>query len=238
MFKFDEKNHKYTYGERELTSVTTFIKKHFPEFDTKKISKLVAKARRNKGEKNNKGKPITAWDVRKEWKLSGEKASSAGSLTHYEIEEYIRGNIDDCVCDVFTPKAKQAIKWLYKSPLTNSSMVAEKKIYDLELGLAGTIDLLCVREGSVTLVDWKTNKAISKKSKARGSDAKGFAGLPNANYYHYQLQLTLYAYLLERKGYKIDELLLVHLLDDGVVVYEMDYNKKIIEEMLNESTHE
>lgn len=224
----EEKSHTYSNEEgKTYTSVTTFVKKHFPEFQLKEMSKRVAKRRRQDGEKNSKGKPITAWDVRKEWEEKRISSSSAGSLTHYEIEEYIKGNIDSCVVDVFTPKAKQAIKWFYKSPLADKDIAPEVIIYDDELGLAGTIDLLCVDGENVVLADWKTSKKITKRGYG-----KGIASLPNANYYHYQLQLSTYAYLLERQGKKIKNLLLVHLLDDDVVVYEMDYNREVVETML------
>lgn len=233
MFKFDEEKHEYTYGEQVLTSVTTFVKKHFPVFDEKRMAKIIAKKRREAGEKNSKGKPITARDVKKEWAFKRDKSSSEGSLTHYEIEEFIKGHIDDGVVSVFTPKAQQAIKWFYKSPLADKDIATEEKIYDLELGLAGTIDLLCEADGCVWLVDWKTSKQITKRGYG-----KGVAGLPNANYYHYQLQLSTYAYILERKGFKIKDLLLVHLMDDRVAVYEMDYNREVVEEMLNEEEQE
>lgn len=224
---FKEDTHQYFVGEQELCSVTKFIHRFFPSFDEKRMSKLVAKRRREQGELNSKGKPLTARDVKKEWAHKREVASSSGSLTHLEIEEFINGKFDECLIPVFTPKARQGVKWFTKSPLASHVVSVEEKLYDTELGLAGTIDLLCVNGNKVWLVDWKTSKKISKKGYG-----KGVCGLPNANYYHYQLQLSTYAYMLERQGYEVQELLLVHLLDDSVVVYEMDYNKDVVLEML------
>lgn len=229
---FKEDTHQYFCGEQELTSVTKFIHGHFPTFDEKRMSKLVAKRRREKGELNKNGKPINARDVKKEWEFKRVKASTAGSLTHFEIEDYIL-NKDEVVVPVFTPKAQQAIKWLYKGEYADKEIETELKIFNTELGLAGTIDVSIKEDGKVTLIDWKTSRQITKKGYGKGTST-ATKSIPNANYYHYNLQLSTYAYMLERQGYEVQDLLLVHLLDDGVVVYEMDYNKDVVKEMIKD----
>lgn len=226
-FKFVEETHTYTLGEQVLTSVTKFVKKFFPEFDAEKISGFSAKKRRNNGELNRSGEPITQDDVLAEWKLKGDIASNAGTLTHLEIEEYLLGNKDDVCMPVFTPKAQQGVKWFYKSPYTKGNVVPEERVYDEELGLAGTIDLAIYNGNEVSLIDWKTNKAITKKGYGKSKDLN----MPNANYYHYNLQLSTYAYILERKGFIIKDLILAHLHEDSVTVYEMEYLKEKVEEM-------
>ena len=224
--KFVEETHTYSVGDKVLTSVTTFIHKFFPEFNLKMMSRLVAKRRREKGELNKNGKPLNARDVKKEWALKGDIARSAGTLTHLEIEEFIKGNYSEIEFPVLTPKAQQGIKWFMKSPYAKSKVVTEERIFDEELGLAGTIDVSVYKDKEVTLIDWKTNKAIKKRGYGKGS-----CGLPNANYYHYTLQLSVYAYMLERQGYIIKDLILAHLKDDGVSVYEIEYRKDVVEGM-------
>lgn len=233
--EFNEEKHEYKVGDNILTSVTTFVKQFFPAFDAERISGFSAKKRQREGELNAEGNPITAEDVLAEWKLKGDIASSAGTLTHIEIEEFIKGNFDSVVMDVFTPKAKQGVKWFYKSPFASCKVEPELKVFDEELGLAGTIDL-CVYndDGSVTLIDWKTNKKITKKGYGKSKELQ----LPNANYYHYNLQLSIYAYILERQGYSIRELILPHLCEDEVHIYEMEYLKDIVVCMFEEEEYD
>ena len=64
--KYYAKSHKYKIGRKELTSVTTFVKKFFNPFD-KKVAKYVAKKRRREGETK-----LTAYVVRREWKAKAE----------------------------------------------------------------------------------------------------------------------------------------------------------------------
>ena len=57
--------------------------------------------------------------------------------------------------------------------------------------------------------------------------------LVDCNFNKYQLQLSLYAYLLEEEyNVIIEELNLVHLKEDGYKVYNCDYMKNTIKEML------
>lgn len=66
--------------------------------------------------------------------------------------------------------------------------------------------------------------------------------LPDANYYHYSLQLSLYAWMLEAFGYTVKHIEFEHFdlasTPEGYriernTVYEVDYMKKEIEDMLN-----
>lgn len=111
-------------------------------------------------------------------------------------------------------------------------LIAEQMVYDKELGLAGTLDAVLVEEDlkKVSLLDWKTNKSIKIKGTKRKGNAISKA-LPDCNYSYYTLQLSLYAYMLERQGLEIDKLYLVHL-GEYVTVYDLNYRKDLVEEML------
>lgn len=218
---FDDKKHEYSVNGKKLQSVTTFVKTFFKPFDVGKVSKLVAKARRAKGEKNKKGKPINAWDVRREWKAS----ATFGTKVHAEIEKYIGRGVPP-----EEQKAVQAITWLQLSPYINHNLLSEVKVYNREIGLAGTIDLLAEDNNTVTLIDWKTNKKIRKDGVKRRLNEVSMK-VKDCNYIHYTLQLSLYAYLLELEGYNIDKLLLVHL-GEYINVYEIEYRKDLVKLML------
>ena len=220
--KFNEKKHQYTIDKKVLTSVTTFVKKFFKPFDVKQISKYCAKARRNKGEK------VTAYDVRREWKATAKE----GTRIHELIEMYIMCENKKISVTQTNTKALVGADFfddlMLKYP--DYTPVAEERVYDEELGIAGTIDLVLYGEnGEVVLVDWKTNKKI------RTSGTKtsiGTAVVKDCSLTHYTLQLSLYAYILERKGFKPEKLSIAHLTEDGCNEVVMDYRKDLIELMI------
>jgi len=223
--KFDEKKHEYSVNGKKLISVTTFVKSFFKPFDVKRIAKIVARSRRAKGEKNSKGKPITAWDIKREWKAS----ATFGTRIHNEIETYIKEGV---VASNIHERTQMAIDWLDLASYPLDKIQTELKIFDKEIGVAGTIDAVITDGNKVTLIDWKTNKAI-RKTGSKWQNNIISKQLPDCNYTHYTLQLSLYAYLLERQGFEIDKLLLVHL-KEYTTPYEVDYRKDIVEMMLNE----
>ena len=236
--KFDIKTHTYTVGDTRLTSVTQFIKKFFNEFDTKKISKYVAKARRNKGEKGPKGKPITAWNVRKEWKNSADE----GTHIHEQIEEYILGKGYNMKVQDVHKKSMQGINYFTKEMerLSHAQPKTELRLYSETLGIAGTIDLSIIHEqwdeddcrNVVSLYDWKTNKQIRTTSYKK-SPHPLMKNEVDCSMTHYILQLSLYAYILETEyDMEIDELVIVHLTEGTATPYKVKYRKELIEEML------
>ena len=110
-----------------------------------------------------------------------------------------------------------------------------------KLHIAGQIDLLVKKGNSITIGDWKTNKKIDTKSyfdsKNRSSVKMKFPlnNLDDCNYYHYCLQLSTYAYIIEsyNPDFTIEDLVLVHFdHNDNMTVYHLPYLKKEVERML------
>lgn len=111
-----------------------------------------------------------------------------------------------------------------------------------KLHIAGQIDLLVKKGNSITIGDWKTNKKIDTKSyfdsKNRSSVKMKFPlnNLDDCNYYHYCLQLSTYAYIIEsyNPDFTIEDLVLVHFdHNDNMTVYHLPYLKKEVERMLS-----
>lgn len=217
--KFNKKDHTYKVGKKKLLSVTKFVHSFFPPFDSKKMAKFVAMSRTRKGIKT------TMRDVLKEWKA----VSAEGTKTHNEIEAWIKtGDFDE---SKLTTKALHAIMWMTSGQVKDGELKPELKLFDEELKLAGTTDLCMQSQGVITLIDWKTNKAIKKDGYEKCTNPIT-KDIPNANYYQYELQLSTYAYMLERQGYKIGTLILVHLTNDGAVPYEVEYKKDTVMKMI------
>lgn len=112
---------------------------------------------------------------------------------------------------------------------------------DGKLCIAGQIDLLVKKGNHLIIGDWKTNKKIDMKSfydKDKKSSVRmkfPLNNLDDCNYYHYALQLSTYAWMMQKLNpdFIIDDLVLVHFdHDDNMTVYHLPYLKTEVEKML------
>ena len=227
--RFFPVSHKYKLGRQELTSVTNFIGQFFPPFEAKKIARKLAGFWTNKQKKRG----VRYW--LKEWKKAGEHGTEVHKLMEQEIKDKVPESINSFE-ERTRNKYIQGCLWLEKfdeNEYDEFIQAPELIMYDEELGLAGTIDLAVFKDNKVTLIDYKTNKKISKDCYGK----KGYKVLKDmdaSNINKYSLQLTMYAYMLERKGWEIDKLILVHLMEDKYKEYEIPYEtyKIAIKEMI------
>jgi len=218
---FDEKTHTYTVDGVQLESVTKWVSSFFPEFDLKGRSKRVAKFRREKGELNAKGKPITARDVQKEWK----ETTKRGTAIHLELETFFKG--DDPEIDLSPEavagilKATEHMDHFFSTNIMNIN--PEFRVWSSRFGLAGTIDFpifFDTEDGkSFRILDWKCVKNLTPDKIKK-----------------YELQLSTYAYILEYETLmKCEELYLIQLKDGKAIEHKVTYQKDKIIEMLKES---
>ena len=112
---------------------------------------------------------------------------------------------------------------------------------DNMLRIAGQIDLLVKKGKEIWILDWKTNKEIKQKAgfnTQTRSEVKMLYPLntiPDANYWHYALQLSTYAWMIQMidPEYVIKDLILVHFdHNDNQTIYHLPYLKKEVESML------
>ena len=109
------------------------------------------------------------------------------------------------------------------------------------LKVSGQIDCLIKNGNEVTLLDWKTNSEIKKESYYNRSTKQHqmmkfpLNNVQDSNYWHYALQLSLYAYLLQtlRPEFVIKGLKLIHIdREQKETEYEVPYLKDDVERML------
>ena len=109
------------------------------------------------------------------------------------------------------------------------------------LRISGQMDLLIIDHSDAYILDWKTNEEIKKTSYFdRGRKTHQMMKFPlnniqDCNYWHYTLQLSTYAYLLQqiRPDLNIGGLKIVHFDHDNKQnVYDVDYLKSDVERML------
>ena len=81
---FEEGPHIYTInGDSSFTSVTTFCHSHFEKFDADKI---IDKMMASKKWPNSKYFGNTKDQIKTLWNNNGQKARTAGTKLHYDIE--------------------------------------------------------------------------------------------------------------------------------------------------------
>ncbi len=211
---FDEPSHTYYYKNRTMTSVTTAVSNCFPRFDRGgNISIELAKK-----------KGITVKELKAQWKAKAE----LGTEVHSWCEYFVNG----CAT---TPEvySSEALKYAEIVPefvkgvfdLSNV-LYAEFPVYNGKFSVAGTCDLLVYDpiEDCIDIYDWKTNDTIYSPGVKFGK--YGFdrlCGVPDTNYWHYALQLSVYKYILTQYGFKVGKLRLLHITPESQQVIDLPY---------------
>lgn len=236
--RFYEKKHKYKLGRRELISVTTLFKEYFEEFDASKIANL--KVMINKSRCNRAGIPydetckVSYW--KKQWKASAEH----GTRVHRLIESWVNNAPTDVegLKTMFEErdllKYNRAKHWLYQflEDKRNDKIFSEYILYDSHLGIAGQIDLLIKKGSEIHIVDYKTNDKLSTVGYKGKKAAFPIQDMDDCSMSKYRLQLSLYAYMLEKKGYKVGSLTLLHLTEKEAIPYNIEYMKDVVQKIV------
>ena len=217
---FEPDEHVYTYdGHERLLPVSSLIAYFFDDFDT------LAQARRIFA---TKGTPVE--ESLDRWDRIGRMASEAGTFVHLQTENYFQRGFFDTDCP-FTFGGKTTTISVARERQHFLAFVRDYQIhpyrqewpvYDLDLNIAGTIDLICQEEdGTFTIYDWKRS---SKVVNAQGQPiVEAYGGrhscngikLPDTAYYHYCIQQNLYRYMLETHyGIRVKAMNLVVLCPD------------------------
>ena len=112
---------------------------------------------------------------------------------------------------------------------------------DGKLRIAGQIDLLVKKGNNIIIGDYKTSKKIEMKSfynnKTKSSVKMKYPlnNLDDTNYWHYCLQLSTYAWMLQKLNpdFIIEDLVMIHIdHKDKMTIYHLPYLKLEVEKML------
>ena len=241
-YKFYPDPHVYTYidedgKETEIsTSVTSLIDEYTNYFDKEKVAEIKAKK-----ENISKEKLLNKWDYENNY------ACIKGTITHaynerlwknklyeYNKEEIIKEFGKDVIEPIWD-KLKNICDSFYNKFKDNLIPVGlEQVIGSTYYDIAGTIDFLAYSKklDSLIIIDYKTNKEIKKKSFNNKKMLKPLDDIPDTNYYHYSLQLSIYKYILEHetnlKIYSKKWLVWINENNDDFKLYEcLNLDKKI-----------
>lgn len=223
---FEPEGHIYTYkGQTRLLPVSSLIAHFFEPFDAQAVARRQWERYR-----------IPVEESLTKWERIGCMASEVGTFMHEQTEHYFQKGFFDTEYtfrfhgeeeQVSITKEKQHFLHFVED-FKISPYRQEWPVYDTDLNIAGTIDLICRNEedGSFTIFDWKrSGKVVNPQGQPI---VEGFNGkmsingihLPDTSFYHYCIQQNLYRYMLEAHyGIRVRAMNLVVLCPDYPTYY-------------------
>jgi hypothetical protein len=247
----DEENHIYKVDgiiDKDVASVTTFIKSLFPEFN--KEAELNKKARTvllQKGIKQIQFSELELFDIKSELEYEWKQCEDEGEDMHKRIELYLKNNNNENELMLNKYKEDQYFLNFMKD---NNLIVykSEYMVYNKELKLAGTIDAMFIKRDlrfasdnikkkNIILVDWKRIKLMYFSSKNNESAYYPIQDMPNTNFSKNSLQVNLYKYLLESSDeYNVTDMMVVclHEQNKNYIQYKIPILLDQIQKLINE----
>lgn len=179
------------------------------------------------------------------WEEENRKSCERGTKIHEEIEHSFYNNPHNISLQKFGLGGKFECKKDYSELDLEYGVYPEYLIYresdDGILRIAGQVDLIVKSGNEITIIDHKTNKKIDQKSGFDSISKSTFKmkyplnNLMDCNFYHYTLQLSTYAWMLQKinPNFVIKDLILNHYDHNGNnTLYHCEYLKKDVERML------
>ena len=246
MLKFNPSNHTYTYNEEQYISVTTLIK----EFEEKKDWDAIANAYAKKN-----GETGQYW--RDLWNNKGKIAAQAGTIIHSMFEQQALENEEN----VFQHSTQDGLKIGVDLKNLTEGVYPELILFSNKFKVAGQSDLIKIySDKTFDIVDFKTDREIlfeskyffnvKSKQKEKSKYLFPLNHLDECNWNKYQVQLSIYAHILEGYGFKCNKLQINHIISErneaneiiltnnvpnilDVLIYECDYLKKEAKSVLS-----
>ena len=184
-------------------------------------------------------------DILDEWEDINKRSCERGTKIHAQLENSFYTAGSNITLKKFGIGGKFSCKKDYNELDLDYGIYPEYLIYydnpKLDLHIAGQIDLLVKNGNDIVIIDHKTNKKIDLKgfynNATRTSEKLNYplGSLDNCNYNVYQLQLSTYAWMLQKinPDFVIKDLILNHYdHDNNNTLYHCTYLKDEVEKML------
>ena len=239
---FEPEEHIYIRdGKERLLPVSTLIAYFFEAFDA-----LTAAERSASRNQTSVEETLDKWDK------IGKMASEVGTFVHAQTENYFQhGHFDTDYPFTFNGETEHISVAREKQQFMDfirdyhiEPYRQEWPVYDEELNIAGTIDLICKEaDGTFTIYDWKRSGKVVNAQGQPIVEAFGYKmsfngiRLPDTAFYHYCIQQNLYRYMLERHyGIKIKAMNLVVLCPEYPTYFVAEVPKmdEVIEQVVGE----
>ena len=184
-------------------------------------------------------------EILDEWAETNRIACERGTKIHSQLENSFYNAGSNITLKKFGIGGKFSCKKDYTTLDMDYGLYPEYLIYydnpKVNLHIAGQIDLLVKNGNEITIIDHKTNAKIDLKgffnSSTRSTDKMKYplSNLDECNYNHYQLQLSTYAWILQKLNpdFVIKDLILNHYDHEGNnTIYHCTYLKDEVLKML------
>lgn len=252
---FEEKAHTYTRLGIRYTSVTQMIGKYEPPFETEywSLYKAIKEVFDRKGLWARYKKHVGGWKnvvayymangsnhaaevlvvqnrFKAEWIAKNQRAIQKGSNTHKILEDAINTRKK-----VVFDNHKLPPNYIKYIPLNNHDsheIFTEPFLWSDDYQIAGQSDLIIKLGRRLRIKDYKTNEEITTEAFDNQTFLHPLEHLPLHKYNIYCLQLSTYGYMLERWGFVVEDLELLHILPDRVEPIKCHYLKEEVKEML------
>lgn len=179
------------------------------------------------------------------WDEENKKSCERGTKIHADFENSFYKKKKNIDISKFQIGGKFECRKDYTDLDLENAVYPEYLIHrvspDGKLCIAGQIDLLVKKGNNIIVGDYKTNKEIKMKSffdsKTKSSVKMKFPlnNLDDTNYWHYCLQLSTYAWMLQKlnSDFIIEDLVMIHIdHKDKMTIYHLPYLKNEVEKML------
>lgn len=195
--------HTYLDADNNVyKSVTTLIKEFVPHFDFEKKSKQYA---------SKYGLDVE--EVRDSWRLKNKQSTDFGTKIHKEIETLISEGSYTGEKD--HKEIIESIVDTLKKNFKPGDFLLEHVVFNKEVKIAGTADVIVDRPDSFSVLDFKTNKDFKIQSMYEKFLTGPVSHLPNGEFFKYSLQLSFYAHFYSLMTGKMVDRLCVFWLDRG-----------------------
>lgn len=206
---FDPIAHVYSYDGKQLTGATEYIKRFYKPFDVETISSVCE----------------SKWGVPQQiikdiWEANGELTSDFGNVVHKALEQYhkymemgevITSKKEGEEGNYVLPKhpiLKAIVEGFLAIDKSKGKIVPEVLISDVKNGICGHADRILIideKKKICRIQDYKVNinsEEIDKSCKV----LTPFDKLPANKLSKYQLQMSVYANMLQASGWSVEGL--------------------------------
>lgn len=184
-------------------------------------------------------------DILDEWDKNNREACERGTKIHSELENNFYKAGKNITLQKFGIGGKFECRKDYSDLDLEHGVYPEYLIYreseDGILKIAGQVDLIIKNGNDIIIVDHKTNKKIDLKSgfntqtKSTAKMKYPLNNLDDCNFWHYTMQLSTYAWMLQKinPNFVIKDLIINHYDHNGNnTLYHCEYLKHDVEKML------
>ncbi len=206
---FKEEGHTYESNDQDnidWISVTSLVSKFKEPFDSKSIAK--------KSSKNKKSKwyGMTPKEILDAWEGEKNRAIKLGNWYHNQRESDILDfktiQREGVEVPIIRPLTKENGVKLAPEQKLSDGVYPEHLVYLKSAKLCGQADLVEVVNGTINITDYKTNKEIKEKgfTNWEGITKKLYnpvSHLDDCHLSHYNLQLSIYAYIIKKHNPKL-----------------------------------